>query len=85
MRFEVDIDDCTVHGEIPRTLNAGFYRVGPTLKHLPRDGALGFPAMDGMVQAMIFDTQGIDAGPIATIELPVQIGWTPHGHYMDMA
>ncbi|MDE0364106.1 MAG: carotenoid oxygenase family protein [Gammaproteobacteria bacterium] len=34
---------------------------------------------------LIFDTQGIDAGPLATIELPVQIGWTPHGHYMDLA
>ena len=34
---------------------------------------------------LIFDTQGIDAGPLATIGLPVQIGWTPHGHYMDLA
>ena len=55
MRFEVDIEDCVVQGEIPRTLNGGFYRVGPTLKYTPRDGALGFLAMDGMVQAMIFD------------------------------
>jgi carotenoid cleavage dioxygenase len=32
---------------------------------------------------VIYDTQSIESGPIAEIELPVQIGWTPHGHYMD--
>jgi carotenoid cleavage dioxygenase-like enzyme len=33
---------------------------------------------------MIFDTEDIAAGPVATIELPFQIGWTPHGHWMDL-
>ncbi|HVW32399.1 MAG TPA: carotenoid oxygenase family protein [Acidimicrobiia bacterium] len=31
----------------------------------------------------IFDTADITAGPITCIELPFQIGWTPHGHWMD--
>ncbi|MDT5242440.1 MAG: hypothetical protein QOD97_4638, partial [Mycobacterium sp.] len=25
----------------------------------------------------------VGAGPVARIELPFQIGWTPHGHWMD--
>lgn len=32
---------------------------------------------------LIFDTQGISDGPIARIELPFHMGWTPHGHWMD--
>jgi len=31
----------------------------------------------------IFDTQDITQGPIATIDLPFAMGWTPHGHWMD--
>jgi carotenoid cleavage dioxygenase-like enzyme len=31
----------------------------------------------------IFDTRGITEGPIARIELPFQIGFTPHGHWMN--
>lgn len=31
----------------------------------------------------IFDTQDITQGPVATIELPFALGWTPHGHWMD--
>lgn len=32
---------------------------------------------------LIFDTSDVAAGPIARIEMPFQIGWTPHGHWMD--
>jgi carotenoid cleavage dioxygenase len=32
---------------------------------------------------LIFDTDDITKGPIATIELPFAFGWTPHGHWMD--
>ena len=32
---------------------------------------------------LIFDTEDITQGPVATVELPFRMGWTPHGHYMD--
>lgn len=32
---------------------------------------------------LIFDTYDITKGPVATIELPFALGWTPHGHWMD--
>jgi carotenoid cleavage dioxygenase-like enzyme len=32
---------------------------------------------------LIFDTYDITAGPIARIDLPFMLGWTPHGHWMD--
>ncbi|GMU77548.1 MAG: carotenoid cleavage dioxygenase [Acidimicrobiia bacterium] len=32
---------------------------------------------------LMFDTDDITAGPIATIEIPFHSGWTPHGHWMD--
>ncbi len=31
----------------------------------------------------IFDTYDITKGPVATVELPFALGWTPHGHWMD--
>lgn len=31
----------------------------------------------------IFDTYDITKGPIARIELPFMMGWTPHGHWKD--
>ena len=31
----------------------------------------------------MFDADDITQGPIATIELPFHMGWTPHGHWMD--
>ena len=55
MRFEVDVDDCIVRGEIPEQLSGGFYRVGPAWKRASRQGCNGFYAMDGMVQAAIFE------------------------------
>jgi carotenoid cleavage dioxygenase len=32
---------------------------------------------------LIFDTQDITQGPVATIDIPFHMGWTPHGHYAD--
>jgi carotenoid cleavage dioxygenase len=52
------------------------------------DGYLILPLsrfMEGLSEFLIFDTQCIAAGPIARIELPFQIGWTPHGHWMDFS
>lgn len=33
---------------------------------------------------MIFDTDGIDDGPVATVGLPHQTPWTPHGCWMPL-
>ncbi|CAJ1511074.1 carotenoid oxygenase family protein [[Mycobacterium] burgundiense] len=32
---------------------------------------------------MIFNAEDLPAGPIAKVELPFAVGWTPHGHWMD--
>ena len=34
-------------------------------------------------QYLIFDTHDITQGPVATIDLPFALGWTPHGHWAD--
>ncbi|MHB8694353.1 MAG: carotenoid oxygenase family protein [Solirubrobacteraceae bacterium] len=50
------------------------------------DGYLIVPVsrfMENTSAFQLFDTDRVDSGPIATIELPFQIGWTPHGHWMD--
>jgi carotenoid cleavage dioxygenase-like enzyme len=50
------------------------------------DGYLIVPVsrfMEHLSDYLLFDTKQISAGPIARIELPFQIGWTPHGHWMD--
>jgi carotenoid cleavage dioxygenase len=39
--------------------------------------------MENTSEYQIFDTNDFASGPIARIELPFQIGWTPHGHYMN--
>jgi carotenoid cleavage dioxygenase len=36
-----------------------------------------------MGEFLIFDTYDISDGPIARIEIPFLMGWTPHGHWMD--
>jgi carotenoid cleavage dioxygenase len=38
--------------------------------------------MENTSEYQIFDTQDFTVGPVARIELPVQIGWTSHGHYL---
>jgi carotenoid cleavage dioxygenase len=40
---------------------------------------------ENMSEYQIFDTRGLSEGPIARIELPFQIGWTPHGHWMSFS
>ena len=47
MRFEATVEDCVVsHGEIPKELHGGFYRVGPTWKRPTLQGSER-PAVDG--------------------------------------
>jgi carotenoid cleavage dioxygenase len=50
------------------------------------DGYLIVPMsrfVEHLSEFLIFDTSDVAAGPIARIEMPFQIGWTPHGHWMD--
>ncbi len=41
--------------------------------------------MENLSEYLIFDAHHIPDGPVARIELPFQIGWTPHGHWMDFS
>ena len=50
------------------------------------DGYLIVPVSDpaeNTGQFQIFDTDDIEQGPIARIELPFKFGWTAHGHWMN--
>ncbi|MGV9870874.1 carotenoid oxygenase family protein, partial [Rhodococcus koreensis] len=38
---------------------------------------------EGRGEYLIFDTYDITTGPVARIEIPFLMGWTPHGHWMD--
>ncbi|HEY1969810.1 MAG TPA: carotenoid oxygenase family protein [Pseudonocardia sp.] len=38
---------------------------------------------EGRSEFLLFGAEDLAAGPIARIELPFLIGWTPHGHWMD--
>jgi carotenoid cleavage dioxygenase len=52
------------------------------------DGYLIVPIshfMENTSEYQIFDTGDFASGPVARIDLPFQIGWTPHGHYMNFA
>ncbi|MDT5266500.1 MAG: hypothetical protein QOI90_3126 [Mycobacterium sp.] len=52
------------------------------------DGYLIVPIshfMENTSEYQIFDTRDFASGPVARIDLPFQIGWTPHGHYMNFA
>jgi carotenoid cleavage dioxygenase len=61
MRFEANVDDCIVtEGEVPTTLNGGFYRVGGTWKRPSRQGITGPFTLDGMVQGLIFREGRVD-------------------------
>ena len=56
MRFEADVPDCIVtEGELPKDLNGGFYRCGPTWRRHTQQGTVGVTTMDGMVQGLIFE------------------------------
>jgi carotenoid cleavage dioxygenase-like enzyme len=61
MRFEATVEECIVtHGEIPKDLTGGFYRVGPTWKRPTRQGTNGLLGMDGMVQALVLENGRAD-------------------------
>lgn len=61
MRFEATVEDCVVsHGEIPKDLCGGFYRVGPTWKRPTAQGTNGLLSMDGMVQGLVFENGRAD-------------------------
>jgi carotenoid cleavage dioxygenase len=61
MRFEATVEDCSVtHGEIPKELCGGFYRVGPTWKRPTLQGTNGILMMDGMVQGITFENGRAD-------------------------
>jgi carotenoid cleavage dioxygenase len=61
MRFEANVDDCIVtEGEIPKTLNGGFYRVGGSWKRPQCQGLSGPFTLDGMVQGLIFRDGRVD-------------------------
>ena len=61
MRFEATVEDCvTTHGEIPKDLAGGFYRVGPTFKRPTHQGGNGLLAMDGMVQGLTLENGRAD-------------------------
>ena len=38
---------------------------------------------EGYGEYAFFDTADVSKGPIATVEIPFHMGWTPHGHWMD--
>lgn len=61
MRFEATVLDCTVsHGEIPKELCGGLYRVGPTWRRPTAQNTAGLLSMDGMVQGLVFENGRAD-------------------------
>jgi len=61
MRFEATVEDCIVsHGEIPKDLAGGFYRVGPTFKRPAAQNTFGLLSMDGMVQGLVIENGRAD-------------------------
>src|SRR4051794_11396734 len=61
MRFEATVEDCIVsHGEIPKDLAGGFYRVGPTFKRPAAQNTFGLLSMDGMVQGLVLENGRAD-------------------------
>lgn len=58
-RFEADVHDCEVVGEIPAELNGSLYRVGPDTLYPTRDGDVIING-DGMVSAFTFADGHVD-------------------------
>lgn len=60
----------------------------PRAPHSPEgDGYLIVPVSqftDNRSKFLLFDTSDLSQGPVAQIDLPFQIGFTPHGHWLDM-
>jgi carotenoid cleavage dioxygenase-like enzyme len=72
------------HDEPAAVMEATFAPRGPDSPE--GDGYIIVPVSwwaDKRGEYQIFDTDDITQGPIAKIELPFMIGWTPHGHWMD--
>jgi carotenoid cleavage dioxygenase len=79
-KYTIDSEDCPVLFEPTFAPRSGGTEEG--------DGYLLVPVSrfsENLSEYQIFDTRGISDGPVARIELPFQIGWTPHGHWMDFA
>jgi carotenoid cleavage dioxygenase len=54
MHFEATVDDCIViEGEIPRQIEGGYFRNGPSKRRPARAGRDAFFAIDGMIQGLI--------------------------------
>src|SRR5882757_7102769 len=65
MRFEATVDECIVtEGEVPKELNGGFYRAGPTWKRPIRQDTTSpytqIFTQDGMVQGLTFREGRVD-------------------------
>lgn len=55
-RFEAEIKEClVVKGEIPKSINGGFYRCGPAWKRPQKQGCAGWLSQDGMVTALLLE------------------------------
>jgi carotenoid cleavage dioxygenase-like enzyme len=68
-RIELDLCDPEVDGELPRDLAGAFYR---RVKEMRTD-------------VFLFDALRIDAGPLATIRLPVRLRPGYHGNRASRA
>lgn len=56
MRYETTVEDCVVtHGEIPKDLFGGAYRVGATWNRTCRQGTHGLYSLDAMVHSLLFE------------------------------
>lgn len=61
MRFEATVEDCLVtEGAVPRELNGGFYRNGPSWRRPTQQGITAAFATDGMIQALVFRDGRVD-------------------------
>lgn len=72
------------NGEPAAVLEATFAPRSPTSPE--GDGFIIVPVSwwgEKRGEYQIFDTHDITKGPVATIDLPFSMGWTPHGHWMD--
>src|SRR3546814_7018146 len=70
MRFEATIRDClVVDGELPKALNGGFYRNGPTWRRPSKQGLESAYTIDGMMQGLIFRDGRADRSEEHTSEL----------------
>src|SRR3546814_10936668 len=73
MRFEATIRDClVVDGELPKALNGGFYRNGPTWRRPSKQGLESAYTIDGMMQGLIFrdgDRKSVVSGKSVSVRV----------------